>query len=70
MPYRTSQALAAIRQRDYIIPDDVKALAEPAMAHRMIISPAARIKNVDPKEVVQDILSSIRVPGARIRERL
>jgi MoxR-like ATPase len=68
--YRTSQARAAIRQRDYIIPDDVKALAEPTMAHRMIISPAARIKNVDPKEVVQDILSSIRVPGARIRERL
>ncbi len=67
--YRTSQALAAIRQRDYIIPDDVKALAEATIAHRLIISPAARIKNVDPKEVIQDILSSVRVPGARVGER-
>ena len=47
--YRTSQALAAIRRRDYIIPDDVKYLAEATLAHRLIISPAARIKNVDPR---------------------
>jgi MoxR-like ATPase len=67
--FRTSQALAAIRQRDYIIPDDVKYLAEPTMAHRLIISPAARIKNVDPKEVIQDILSSVHVPGARVGHR-
>jgi MoxR-like ATPase len=65
--YRTSQALAAIRQRDYIIPDDVKYLAEATLAHRLIISPAARIKNVDPREVIQDILSSVPVPGARVR---
>jgi MoxR-like ATPase len=67
--YRTSQALAAIRQRDYVIPDDVKFLAEPTMAHRLIISPAARIKNIDPKEVIQDILSSVPVPGARVTSR-
>jgi MoxR-like ATPase len=67
--YRTSQALASIRQRDYIIPDDVKYLAEPTMAHRLIISPAARIKNVDPKEVVEDILSSVQVPAARVAQR-
>ncbi len=67
--YRTSQALAAVRQRDYVIPDDVKYLAEPTLAHRLIISPAARIKNVDPKEVVQDILSSVQVPGARVASR-
>jgi MoxR-like ATPase len=67
--YRTSQALAAIRERDYIIPDDVKVLAEPTLAHRLIISPAARIKNVDPLEVIQDILSSIQVPGTRVSQR-
>ena len=67
--YRTSQALAAIRHRDYIIPDDVKFLAEPTLAHRLIISPAARIKNVDPKEVIQDILASVPVPGARVTSR-
>lgn len=67
--YRTSQALAAIRERDYVIPDDVKHLAEPTLAHRLIISPAARIKNIDPKEIIQDILSSIPVPGARVSSR-
>jgi len=63
--YRTSQAMAAIRGRDYIIPDDVKYLAEATLAHRLIISPAARIKNVDPREVIDDILSSIPVPGVK-----
>ena len=67
--YRTSQALAAIRARDYVIPDDVKFLSEPTLAHRLIISPAARIKNIDPKEVIQDILSSVPVPGARVPSR-
>ncbi len=64
--YRTGQALAAVRHRDYIIPDDVKHLAEATLAHRLIISPAARIKNVDPREVIQDILSSVPVPEARM----
>ena len=67
--YRTSQALAAIRRRDYVIPDDVKYLAEATLVHRLIISPAARIKNVDPREVIQDILSSVPVPGTRVGSR-
>jgi MoxR-like ATPase len=67
--YRTSQALSAIRERDYIIPDDIKYLAETTLAHRLIISPAARIKNVDPREVIQDILTSVPVPGARVANR-
>ncbi len=60
--YRTSQALAAIRGRDYVIPDDVKAMAEATLTHRLIISPAARIQNINPSEVVQDILNSVAVP--------
>jgi MoxR-like ATPase len=67
--YRTSQTLAALRQRDYVIPDDVKYLAEATLAHRLIISPAARIKNVTAREVIEDILSSIPVPGARVSSR-
>ncbi len=67
--YRTSQALSAIRQRDYVIPDDVKYMAEATLAHRLIISPAARIKNVSAREVIQDILSSVPVPGARVSNR-
>ena len=66
--YRTGQALAAIHQRDYVIPDDIKYLAEGTLAHRLIISPAARIKNVTAKEVIADILSSVPVPGARVSQ--
>jgi MoxR-like ATPase len=65
--YKTSQARAAILGRDYVIPDDVKSLALPALAHRLIISPSARIKNVDARAVVQEILDSIPVPGTRVR---
>jgi len=62
--YKTSQALAAIQGRDFVIPDDIKVLAIPTLAHRIIVSPSARIKNVDTRVVVQDILSAVAVPGA------
>jgi MoxR-like ATPase len=65
--YKTSRALAAIEGRDYVIPDDIKALAVAALAHRLIVSPSARIKEVDPKAVVEEILHSLPVPGARVR---
>jgi len=65
--YKTTQARAALRGRDYVIPDDVKALAEATLAHRLIISPSARIKNVDPRMVIDDILHSVPVPGARVK---
>ena len=65
--YKTSQARAALHGRDYVIPDDVKALAEVTLAHRIIISPSARIKNVDPRAIIEDILHSVPVPGARAR---
>ena len=67
--YKTGQARAAILGRDYVIPDDIKALAMVTLAHRLIISPSARIKNVDPRAVIQEILDSIPVPGARARAR-
>ena len=65
--YKTGQARAAILGRDYVIPDDIKALALETLAHRLIISPSARIKNVDPRAVIQEILDSVPVPGARVR---
>jgi len=67
--YRTGQARAAMHGRDYVQPDDIKALAMPTLAHRLIISPAARIKNVDPRSVIREILDSVPVPGARVRAR-
>jgi MoxR-like ATPase len=65
--YRTGQARAAMMGRDFVTPDDIKALAMVTLAHRLIISPSARIKNVDPRAVIQEILDSTPVPGARVR---
>ncbi|MDM8529007.1 MoxR family ATPase [Anaerolineales bacterium HSG24] len=65
--YRASQAFAALRTRDYVIPDDVKAMAKATLTHRLIISPAARIQNIDPSEVVQEILNAVPVPKANIQ---
>ncbi len=65
--YKTAQARAALQGRDYVIPDDVKYMAEAALAHRLIISPSARIQNVDPRDVIEDILNSVPVPGAQVR---
>ncbi len=63
--YRTCQARAAIQGRDYVIPDDVKALAKPTLAHRLIISPSARIRGVTGTMVVEELLRTVPVPGAR-----
>jgi MoxR-like ATPase len=65
--FKTCQALAALQGRDFVIPDDVKVLAESILAHRIIVSPSARIKNVDTRAVVQEILSTLPVPGTRVR---
>jgi len=67
--HHTAQARAALHGRDYIIPDDVKSLAEAALAHRIIIGPAARIKDVSARSVIQDILSTVPVPGGSLLRR-
>lgn len=65
--YRLSQARAAIFGRDYVLPDDVKALAEPALSHRIIVGPAARIKDIEPDTILQEILDRVPVPGAQVK---
>ena len=67
--YKAGRARAAILGRDYVIPDDIKALAVAALAHRLIVSPSARIKEIDAKTVVREILESVPVPGARVKAR-
>jgi MoxR-like ATPase len=67
--FRTSQARAALHQRDYVIPDDIKVLAESALTHRVIIGPAARIKDVTAQSIVRDILASVPVPGGSLLRR-
>ncbi len=65
--YRLGQARAALFGRDYVLPDDVKALAGAALGHRIIVGPAARIKDVEPEAIVQDILDKVAVPGAQVK---
>jgi len=65
--FKCGQARAALFGRDYVIPDDIKALAESALAHRIIVGPAARIKDVDSRSIIQEILNSVPVPGSRVR---
>jgi MoxR-like ATPase len=67
--YRTTQAWAAIQGRDYVIPDDVKMLADPVLGHRLIVNPAARIRNVTASAIIGDVLGAVSVPGARAGRR-
>jgi MoxR-like ATPase len=62
--YRTGQALAALAGRDYVIPDDVKALAEAALAHRLIIKTSSTMHDIDPRQVIAELLNTVPVEGA------
>lgn len=67
--YRTAQARAASVGHDYVQPDDIKALAEATLAHRIIVAPTARIRDISPRAIIHDILASVPVPGATIGSR-
>ncbi|MCY4105360.1 MAG: MoxR family ATPase [Chloroflexi bacterium] len=62
--FRTAQARAAMAGREYVIPDDVKALAEVTLAHRIIVSPVARVKDISSRSIVQEIMARTPIPGA------
>jgi MoxR-like ATPase len=64
---RTSQARALLDGRDFVIPDDVKELCYATLAHRVIISPSAKVKGVSAADVVAECLRRVAVPGARAR---
>ncbi|MBO9313756.1 MAG: MoxR family ATPase [Chloroflexus sp.] len=67
--YRAAQAWAAMNGRDFVIPDDVKLLAQPVLGHRLIISPAARVRNVTAQAIIDEVLAAVPVPGARAGRR-
>jgi len=62
---RAGQIFAAMSGRDYVIPDDVKYLADSILGHRLIIQPTSRLKNVTPSAVIADILYETQVPGGK-----
>jgi MoxR-like ATPase len=59
--YRAGQAFAALSGRDYVIPDDVKAVAVPALAHRTIVKTAATVRDVDAGLIIRELLDSVPV---------
>lgn len=61
--FRAGQARAAIHGRDHVLPDDIKVLAIPVLGHRLIVSPAARLRELSSDRIVQEILASVPVPG-------
>jgi len=62
-----AQAYAMLDGRDFVQPDDVKLLAEPTLGHRVIVSPGARVRNIDSAQVIEESISRVPVPGARAR---
>jgi MoxR-like ATPase len=63
--FRSSQALALLKGRDYVIPDDVKELAPVVMGHRVFLTTAARMNGVDGRKIVEDVLGHVEIPAAR-----
>lgn len=60
--FRTAQSLAAIGGRDFAMPDDVKKMAQPVLAHRLILKPESRLRKRTPAAVVKDLVEDAKVP--------
>lgn len=65
--YRAAQARALLSDRDFVLPDDIKATAAATLAHRIIVKPAARVRDITAERIVNDVLNMLPVPGARAR---
>jgi MoxR-like ATPase len=63
---RGAQARSMIDGRDFASPDDVKSIAKAVMSHRLIISPAARMRGVSGEDLISEVLDSVPVPGAEV----
>jgi MoxR-like ATPase len=63
---KLSRAVAALRRRDFVLPDDVKGMAVPALAHRIILKPELWASRVSPAQVVQTLLAQVPVPGPTV----
>jgi MoxR-like ATPase len=64
---KLARALAALRRREFVLPDDVKAMAVPALAHRLILKPELWASRVSPAQVVQSLLVQVPAPSADAR---
>jgi MoxR-like ATPase len=62
--FKAGQAIAAIRGRDYVTPDDIKEIAEPVLAHRVIVQPAAKLHGLTSNIIIRDLLDSIAISSS------
>jgi MoxR-like ATPase len=62
--HRGGQALAALRGREFVSPDDIKALAAPVLSHRLILTPEARLRGRAPATIVANVLARVPAPVA------
>ena len=60
---RAGRARAALMGRDHVLPDDIQALATAVLAHRIIVNPAARLRDLSPESIVQEVIYATPVPG-------
>lgn len=60
---RASQALAALREREYVLPDDIKSLAVPVLTHRLILKEEERLRGEAPEHFLEEIIKQIPVPA-------
>ncbi|MBW3614429.1 MAG: MoxR family ATPase [Actinobacteria bacterium] len=63
---RATRALAASVGREYILPDDLKALAGPVLEHRLVLTPEASMSGLNQADVLDDVLGSVAVPTAKV----
>jgi MoxR-like ATPase len=66
--FRTGQVTAALDGRDYVLPDDIKRMAVSVLAHRIIVGPAARLRELSAEQIVQEIVDNTPVPGGQFEE--
>jgi MoxR-like ATPase len=67
--YRAGQARAALLGRDYVIPDDIKALAIPVLEHRIILAPGAQLRDLGEQTLLDDLVERAPVPGGEFSLR-
>jgi MoxR-like ATPase len=65
--YRTTQARASMQGRDFVLPDDVKSLVHSTLSHRVILGPAARLRDLSADQILQDVLGKVVVPGGDLK---
>ena len=64
---RVARARAAASGRTYVVPDDLKALAEPVLAHRLLVTPEAQLQGISAGDALTEVLRTVPIPSGKAR---